>query len=376
MSSTLSHLECSKCSARRSADVAQHLCDCGGPLLARYDLGRARMLLTASVLAQRPSDLWRFRELMPLRDPQHAISLGERTTPIIGLPDGSLLKDEGLLPTGSFKARGAAVGVARAHELDVRDVALPTNGNAGVAWAAYAARFGMRAHLAIPKAAPPPYARMCEDFNAHVELVDGTIADAGRVVAGWIAEHGYYDASTLKEPYRIEGKKTLGFEIAEQFEWHLPDVIVYPTGGGVGLIGMHKAFQELQALGFLPRRMPRFVAVQSAGCAPLARAWQAKATESTFWPDAHTYAYGINVPKAIGDFIVLKILAETDGTAIAIADADIEAARRRIASHGVLTCPEGAATVAAVDSLRASGWIRERERVLVVNTGSPLASYV
>jgi len=373
MSTALTHLECSKCGARHDADIEQHLCSCGGPLLARYDLKRARVLLNASVLAQRPADLWRFRELLPVRDGQNVISLGERTTPIVPLSDGLLVKDESPLPTGSFKARGAAIGIARARELGVRDIALPTNGNAGAAWAAYAARAGMRAHVAIPAAAPSIHVRECTELGAEVRVVDGTIADAGKLVARWVASDGYYDASTLKEPYRIEGKKTLGFEIAEQFEWHLPDIVVYPTGGGVGLIGIHKAFEELRALGFMSNRTPRFVAVQSTGCAPLVRAWNERRTESVLWENPNTVAYGISVPKAIGDFIVLRILRETGGTAIAIPDDAIDEARRRIArGAGLLLCPEGAAAAAAADELRKSGWIHDGERVLMINTGSAL----
>jgi len=371
MSSTLSHLECAKCGARHDADIEQHLCACGRPLLARYDLKRASVLLNAAVLVQRPMDLSRFRELLPIRDPKAAITLGERMTPVIRLSGGWYVKDEGSLPTGSFKARGAALGVARARELGAEDVALPSNGNAGTAWSAYAARAGLRAHIAIPAAAAENYAHECAEFGADVQIVDGTISEAGRLVGSWVAARGYYDASTLKEPYRIEGKKTLGFEIAEQFEWRVPDVIVYPTGGGVGLIGMHKAFEELHALRFIPNRMPRFVAVQSSGCAPIVHAFNQRQPVSTSWENAHTIAYGINVPKAIGDFLVLNILRQTGGTAVAIDDADIIAARRRTAiNDGVLLCLEGAAAFAAAERLTKSSWICENESVLIVNTAS------
>ncbi len=379
--SALAELACAKCDARYDADRVQQLCTCGGPLLARYDLGRAAETLTRETLHDRPQSLWRYSELLPLRDPANIISLGERKTPVLPLDriGASIglkrlyLKDEGQLPTASFKARGACIGVSRALELGVKAFAMPTNGNAGGAWAAYAARAGMAAHIVMPKAAPNINRLECEMAGAEVQLVDGVISDAGRVVAQLVAERGFYDASTLKEPYRIEGKKTMGFELVEQFDWDVPEVIIYPTGGGVGLIGIDKALQELQAMGLLGERMPRFVAVQATGCAPIVKAWQEHAEFSTFWENAHTAAFGINVPKALGDFLVLRALYETGGAAVAVEDEKIlEAQRRLAATEGIFACPEGGATLTAAQTLYEQGWIRPDERVLLINTGSGL----
>jgi threonine synthase len=379
--SALADLECARCGNHYDADRIQQLCTCGGPLLVRYDLGRAAATLTRETLRDRPQSLWRYSELLPVRDPANIISLGERITPVLRLDriGASIglkrlyLKDEGQLPTASFKARGACVGVSRALELGVKAFAMPTNGNAGGAWAAYAARAGIAAHIVMPKAAPHINRLECEMAGARVELVDGVISDAGRVVAQLVAERGFYDASTLKEPYRIEGKKTMGFELVEQFDWDVPEVIIYPTGGGVGLIGIYKALQELQAMGLLGERMPRFAAVQATGCAPIVKAWQEHAEVSTFWENAHTAAFGINVPKALGDFLVLRALYETGGAAVAVEDEKtLEAQRRLAASEGIFACPEGGATLAAAQTLYEQGWIRPDERVLLINTGSGL----
>lgn len=355
--SALTHLACPKCGAQYDADAVQHLCGCGGPLLA-----------------QRESSMWRYAELLPLRDARNRVSLQERVTPLIPLKQpGLYLKDEGALPTGSFKARGAAVGVSRAKELGIKAFAMPTNGNAGGAWAAYAARAGMEAWIFMPQSAPRINRLECVLTGARVALVDGLISDAGRLAAEAIAQHDLYDAATLKEPYRIEGKKTMGFEIAEQFGWNVPDVILYPTGGGVGLIGIHKALRELQRIGLIGMKMPRFVAVQAEGCAPIVEAFRKGKTQSEFWPDARTVAFGITVPKALGDFLVLEALYETNGTAIAVSDDALLAAQRRTAAQeGLLICPEGAATIAAADHLRAQGWIAAHERVLAINTGTGL----
>ena len=283
------------------------------------------------------------------------------------------MKNDGALPTGSFKARGAAVGVSRAKELGVTRFAMPTNGNAGSAWSAYAARAGMESYIVMPQSAPAINFLECVTAGAHVWRIDGLIGDAGQVVGRAVARHGLYDASTLKEPYRIEGKKTIAFEFVEQLGWAVPDVVVYPTGGGVGLIGMYKALQELRAMGLIGERMPRFVAVQAEGCAPIVQAYQEKKCESVPWPHAQTIAFGINVPKALGDFLVLEAIYQTDGTAIAVSDDDIVAMARHIARvEGLLVCPEGAAAIAAAVQLRAAGWIRPDERVLTINTGSGL----
>ena len=354
--------------------------------MARYDIERARSSLSVSALASRQWSLWRYEELLPIRDlERNAVSLGESVTPVVPLRTvgGELgitdlwCKDEGLLPTGSFKARGAAIGVSRARELGVAAFAMPTNGNAGGAWAMYGRRAGIDARLVMPKSAPAIHRFECAAAGAELTLVDGVISDAGAVVSKMVAETGIYDASTLKEPYRIEGKKTLGFELAEQFEWRGPDVVIYPTGGGVGLIGIYKALRELHELNMWVGRLPRLVAVQSTGCAPIVRAFDAGLRESQFWNDAKTIAFGITVPKAIGDFLVLDAIYDTQGCAIAVEDSAIIASRRRVAmGEGLLLCPEGAATIAAAAELRKSGWIRESERVLVINTASGFKSEV
>lgn len=381
MRSALTHLECSKCKLQYDADVLQQLCSCGGPLLARYDLTVAAATLTPENLATREPSLWRYAELLPLRDQKNRVSLHEHITPLIPLSrlgnklrlENLYLKDDGALPTGSFKARGAALGISRAKELGVKRFAMPTNGNAGGAWAAYAARAGLDAYLVMPQGAPAINRLECVMAGANVWLVDGLISDAGKIVSKAIAEHGLYDASTLKEPYRIEGKKTIGFELVEQFEWNVPEVILYPTGGGVGLIGIYKALRELQATGLIGDKMPRFVAVQAEGCAPIVEAFRQHQRESTFWPDAHTVAFGITVPKALGDFLVLEAIYETNGTAIAVCDDDIIRLQRDLAAReGLLICPEGAATLAAAEQLRSQGWIAPDERVVAINTGTGL----
>jgi threonine synthase len=380
--SALSHLECARCGERYDADQQHNLCRCGSPLLARYDLARVAAAASPQAIAGRRPDLWRYRELLPVRDPAMVVTLGEGMTPIVALPGygrevgvpGLAVKDEGLLPTGSFKARGAAVGVSRARELGVRRLALPTNGNAGAAWATYAARAGMDCLVAMPQEAPRVTRKECVAVGARVYVVDGLIADAGRLVAQGSAD-GWFNASTLREPYRIEGKKTMGFEIVEQLGWRIPDVIVYPTGGGVGLIGIRKALDELAALGWLSGKLPRLVAVQSTGCAPIVRAFEAGATEAEPWPPdkAHTVAFGINVGSALGDFLILSALRETKGTAVAVDDEEILAQQVACAaSDGVLMCPEGASTLAAVRRLRSDGWLSGDEEVLVLNTGNVL----
>ncbi|MNV40811.1 Threonine synthase [compost metagenome] len=281
------------------------------------------------------------------------------------------MKDESVLPTGSFKARGATVGVSRARELGVTHFAMPTNGNAGAAWALYGARAGLRSTIVMPQAAPAITRLETSLAGARLYLVDGLISDAGRQVAQAVAEQGLFDASTLKEPYRIEGKKTMGLEIAEQLGWTLPDVILYPTGGGVGLIGIYKALRELQELGWVKGDLPRLVAVQASGCAPIVQAWQQGERESRFWPDSQTLAFGINVPKALGDFLVLDALYRTQGCAIAVDDRAIQAEIRQLASQeGSFVCPEGAAAFAAARQLRKAGWIQGGERVVVLNTGA------
>ncbi len=371
--SALSHLECPKCGQTHDADQVIGLCPCGSPLLARYDVPAVR--LTKDELAARPPDLWRYHELLPVRAPASVVTLGEGMTPLLPLPrygrdvgvERLLMKDEGLIPTGTFKARGAAVGVSRAYELGVRKIAMPTNGNAGSSWAAYAARAGMAALIAMPVAAPEICRREVKVVGAELHLVDGLIGDA----AAYIREQqGYFDVSTLKEPYRIEGKKTMGLEIAEQLGWRLPDVILYPTGGGVGIIGIWKALVELRELGWIDGPLPRLVAVQSTGCAPIVQAYEKGLPECEPWPDAKTVAFGITVSKALGDFLVLQAIADTGGCAVAVDDESILAEQHRLAAlEGTFICPEGAATFAAVRRLRESGWIRAGEQVVALNTG-------
>ena len=301
--------------ARYDADRVQGVSDVGAPLLARYDLDAVRASVTPAEIEARPHDLWRYHEVLPVRDPAHVTTLGEGMTPLLPLPSygsridvpGLLMKDEGMVPTGSFKARGAAVGVSRARELGVRAVAMPTNGNAGAAWSVYAARAGMGSLIVMPVDAPEITRRECVVSGAELYLVDGLINHAGALVKDAVQQRpGYQEVSTLKEPYRIEGKKTMGYEIAEQLGWRVPDVILYPAGGGVGLIGIHKAMLEMRELGWIGEKLPRLVAVQSTGCKPIVDAFDAGLDESTLVEGTHTLAFGINVPKALGDFLVLR----------------------------------------------------------------------
>ncbi|MFM1665108.1 threonine synthase [Aeromonas salmonicida] len=377
--SYLSHLRCSKTGDIHDADQPQQLSQVGAPLLASYDLEALKKVWHPAALLGRPATLWRYHELLPVRDPAQVVTLGEGLTPLlplrtlgkqVGIPD-LWMKDESIIPTGSFKARGAAVGISRARELGVTHFAMPTNGNAGAAWALYGARAGLRSTIVMPQEAPAITRLETSLAGARLYLVDGLISDAGRQVAQAVVDQSLFDASTLKEPYRIEGKKTMGLEIAEQLGWKLPDVIIYPTGGGVGLIGIYKALRELQELGWVKGDLPRLVAVQASGCAPIVQAWQQGASESSFWPDSQTLAFGINVPKALGDFLVLDALYRTNGCAIAVDDRAIKAEIRQLASlEGSFVCPEGAAAFAAARQLRESGWIKGGEQVVVLNTGA------
>ncbi|MDQ2837933.1 MAG: threonine synthase [Actinomycetota bacterium] len=378
--STLSHLVCSKTGERYEADELQGVSAAGVPLLARYDLERAAAILDRDELASRPHTLWRYHELLPVRAEASVVSLGEGMTPLLPLPSYGatiglprlLMKDESLIPTGSFKARGAAVGVSRAAELGVRGVAMPTNGNAGAAWAAYAARASLRSLIAMPVSAPLINRIECVVTGAEVYLVDGLIGDAGRLINAAVREReGYQEVSTLKEPYRLEGKKTMGYEIAEQLGWQLPDVILYPTGGGVGLIGIYKAILELRELGWVSGPLPRLVAVQAEGCPPIVWAFESGALVSEPFPDASTIAFGITVPKALGDFLVLEAVRATEGTAIAVSDQQLLAEQHRIArQEGTFICPEGAACLAAAAQLRESGWLAADDQVVILNTGT------
>ena len=358
----------------------QGTCSCGSPLLARYDLRRVASQASARDIASRPADLWRYHELLPVRQAARVVSLGEGMTPLLPMPaigralgvPGLLMKDEGPLPTGTFKARGAAVGVSRAAELGVTAIAMPTNGNAGAAWSVYAARAGMRSLIVMPAAAPPVTRAECATAGAELYLVDGGIGDAAQLVADAVSRRpGYQNAATLQEPYRVEGKKTMGLEIVEQLGWTMPDVIVYPTGGGVGIIGIHKALTELVELGWITGPLPRLVAVQASGCAPIVAAYDAGSRDSTPWRDPHTIAFGINVPKALGDFLVLDAVYTTGGCALAVTDDELLAAQREIAGvEGALICPEGAATIAAIRTLRERGDISPDDLVVAVNTGA------
>lgn len=380
--SVLTHLTCSRDGSTHDADVVQGTSPLGAPLLAQYDLDRAAATVSPAEIATRPPDLWRYHELLPVRDPAHVVTLGEGMTPLLDLPrhgarlgvPGLRMKDEGLVPTGAFKARGAAVGVSRAAELGVTGIAMPTNGNAGAAWSAYAARAGMRALIAMPADAPVITRRECVVTGAELHLVDGLIGDAGAMIKAAVAERGgYQDVSTLREPYRLEGKKTMGYEIVEQLGWRAPDVILYPTGGGVGIIAIHKALREMRELGWLTGDLPRLVAVQAQGCAPIVDAFHAGLAESTPPADPRTVAFGITVPKALGDVLVLDAVRSTGGTAVAVSDADLLAAQAALArDEGTWICPEGAACVAAVGRLRETGWLDGTEDVVVLNTGSGL----
>jgi threonine synthase len=379
--SFLSHLECSRCHTTYDADTTAQLCVCGSPLLARYDLDAASHSISKEKIMAREPTLWRYHELLPVRDAANIVTLGEGMTPLIQLHNAGAqlhipqlyVKDEGVIPTGTFKARGAVVGVSRAKELGVHVLAMPTNGNAGGAWAAYAARAGIEAFIVVPEAAPPITRIECAISGARLFLVNGLINDAGAIVARAVKDNQWYDASTLKEPYRIEGKKTMGYEIAEQFNWDLPDVILYPTGGGVGLIGIYKALLEMQHLGWIGERLPRLVAVQASGCAPIVKAWQEGKEVSEAWKDAHTVAFGITVPKALGDFLVLEAIRHTQGCAIAVNDEAILRTQSWLArTEGLFVCPEGAATLVAAQKLREEGWIQDKERVVLLNTGTGL----
>jgi threonine synthase len=376
--SYVSHLNCPKCQSTYDVNKINQLCQCGSPLLVSYNLDELRQNFKPSDLVGRSSDLWRYHELLPVQDEGNVVSLGEGMTPLIPMPQVGVdmgiqnlfMKDEGIIPTGTFKARGAAVGVSKAKELGVQELAMPTNGNAGASWSLYAARAGIKSSIVMPVDAPKITRNECAISGANLYLVNGLISDAGKIVGQAVKDHQLYDASTLKEPYRIEGKKTMGLEIAEQMGWKVPDVILYPTGGGVGLIGIYKALTELQELGWIGDKLPRLVAVQAEGCAPIVKAWEEKKTESEFWPDSSTIAFGVNVPKALGDFLVLDAIYKTDGCAIAIDDPSLLAEQEKIARmEGAFVCPEGAATFVAARRLRENGWIKEGETVVALNTG-------
>lgn len=377
--SFIQELYCPKCGKTYDFRELQQLCACGAPLLVRYDLQAARRVLKKETFTGREPTLWRYRELLPVEQEENIVSLGEGLTPLLPVKKAGkriglsklYLKDEGIIPTGTFKARGAAVGVSKAKELGVKAFAMPTNGNAGAAWSIYAAKASIEANIIMPEDAPAITRNESAAAGAKVYLVKGLISDCGKIVARSLAKHAWFDASTLKEPYRIEGKKTMGYEIVEQFGWEVPDVIMYPTGGGVGIIGIYKALLELRELGWIGDKLPRLVAVQAEGCAPIVRAYNNKEKESVFWENSSTVAFGINVPKALGDFLVLEGIYQTGGCAVAVDDASILDAVRELASQeGLFICPEGASLYVAARRLREAGWLQEDERVVLLNTGA------
>jgi threonine synthase len=379
--SFVTHLECAFTGERHGADQVHNLSRAGKPLLVRYDLAGVRKTLSKDKLAARAPDLWRYRELLPVRKPEDIVSLGEAMTPIVRMPrlgaklgGGEILvKDEGRLPTGSFKARGLVMAVSMAKALGIKHMAMPTNGNAGAALAAYATRAGIRTTVFCPEDTPEVNVSEIELQGATVYRVNGLIDDCGKIVGEGKAKVGWFDTSTLKEPYRIEGKKTMGLELAEQLGWQVPDVIFYPTGGGTGLIGMWKAFAELEAIEFIGKKRPRMVAVQASGCAPMVKAFEAGEEHAPRWENARTIASGIRVPQAIGDFLILRAVRESGGFAIAVPDEAISAAVDEMArEEGLLLCPEGAATYAAYKQSLAEGRVKRTDQVVLFNCASGL----
>ncbi len=375
-------LECTACGARHESEALVRLSPCcSKPLYARYDLASLRGRFTPASLRGREPTLWRYAEVLPVRDPARRLTLGEGYTPLLAAPRLAdelglrrvWVKDEAQNPTGSFKARGLVMAVARAWELGAREVAIPSAGNAGSATAAYAAAAGIGAHVVVPADTPRPIVEETRALGADLRFVEGLITDAARVVAEGAAEHGWFDVSTLKEPYRVEGKKTMGYELFEQLGGRLPDVIVYPTGGGTGLVGMWKAFEEMEALGWIDGRRPRMVSVQSEGCAPIVRAWEEGADHAEPWRDAATYAAGLRVPSAVGDFLILRAIRDSDGAAIAVTDDEMREWVRSIGrTTGVFAAPEGGATAACVPHMLRRGLLGADEEVVLFNTGSGL----
>jgi threonine synthase len=373
------HLDCTRCERRYPPGQVLNLCECGAPLFARYDLERAAKDMRPGHLALREPTLWRYREVLPVEDPDDRVSLGEGFTPLLaatrlgaqlGLPR-LFIKEEGGNPTGSFKARGLSVAVSVAKALGATDVCLPSAGNAGSALAAYAAKAGLRAHVFVPRDIAQVFLMETGAYGAEIETVDGLITDAGRVCAARAKEHGWYECATLKEPYRVEGKKTMGYELAEQMGWKLPDAILYPTGGGTGLIGMWKAFAEMETMGFVGPKRPRMYAVQAEGCAPIVKAFSEGREDAPMWENATTHAHGLRVPKAIGDFLMLRAMRESHGAGIAVSEAEIiEGVKAVSAAEGLFVAPEGGACVTALRKLKASGHLSADDTVVVFNTGT------
>jgi threonine synthase len=378
---TVTHLECSVTGTRYEAGKVWNLSEGGWPLLVRYDLEKAKAGWNRDWIAAGPDSMWRYAPVLPVRNPASIVSLGEGMTPLVpatrlGAKLGAndlWVKDEGLNPTASFKARGLSCAVSMAKELGISKLAIPSAGNAASAMAAYAAAAGMEAHIFMPQDVPQSNYIECKSFGAKVTLVDGLISDCAKIVAESGPKEGWFDVSTLKEPYRIEGKKTMGYEVAEQFQWKLPDAIFYPTGGGVGMIGMWKAFAEMEALGWIGRARPQMISVQAEGCQPIVRAFEQGAERSEFWQNAATVSSGLRVPKPLGDFLVLQAVRESGGTAIAVSDEEsLDAGLELAASEGIFVAPEGAACVAALRKLLATGFLKPDQRIVIYNTGAGL----
>ncbi|MGD0499561.1 MAG: threonine synthase [Bryobacteraceae bacterium] len=374
------HLECCLCGARLEAGQIANLCACGGPLAVRFDLDRIRQRWRRRDVAGGPSSMWRYAPILPPGD-ESIVSLGEGWTPLLRTrrlgsrlgTDSLWVKDEGVNPTGSFKARGLACAISMCVELGIRKVAIPSAGNAASALAAYAAAAGIEAHIFLPRDVPQANYLECKAYGASVTLVDGLIGDCARAVAERAPAEGWFDVGTMREPYRVEGKKTMGYEVAEQMGWELPDAIFYPTGGGVGLIGMWKAFDEMEKLGWIGSRRPRMIAVQADGCQPVVRAFEENEPRSRFWEGARTLAAGLRVPKPFGDFLILEAVRASRGTAVAVSDQELLDAGVALASEeGIYAAPEGAACVAALEKLLASGFLTGADRIVLYNTGSGL----
>jgi len=375
----MTHLECARTGQHYDADALHNLSEVGAPLLARYDLEKAADALSRDQLQDRPANMWRYREVMPISTPTEIVSLGEGFTPLhhtthLGQWAGFsqlYIKDESLNPTGSFKARGLSAAVTCAKARGAHKLAIPTAGNAGGALSAYAAACGLPAIVFMPRDTPAAFAIECQSCGAELEMVDGLISDCGKIVGERKEKEGWFDVSTLKEPYRIEGKKTMGYELAEQFAWTLPDVVIYPTGGGTGLIGMWKAFDEMEKMGWIGSARPRMVSVQAEGCAPIVRAFARGDESAEMWDNAATVASGLRVPGAVGDFLMLRALRESGGSAVAVSDEDLVEHSHTIAAHtGIFPAPEGGATLAALLKLKERGLVDRDERVVLFNTGS------
>lgn len=375
-------LTCPECGKQFDPGIPQTFCRaCNSPILAQYDLSALARTLNRGEISSRPRGMWRWHELLPLQTPEHAVSLGEGDTPLLALENLSarfktphlLLKDEALNPTGTFKARGMSAAVSRAVELGRREFVIPTAGNAGGALAFYAGRSGCKAHVYMPSDTPMPIQAEVKMSGADLHLVDGLISDAARLAAAAAAEHGWFDVSTFKEPFRVEGKKIMGYEIAETLGWELPDVIIYPTGGGTGLVGMWKAFDEMEALGWIDSKRPRMVSVQSDGCAPVVRAFHTNASRVEFWQNASTLAAGLRVPSVFADRLVLRCLRQSNGTAVSVSDQEILESQSELArQEGIWAAPEGAAPLAALKNLLKTGWCKSDEKIVLFNTGSGL----